>query len=66
MATTRIPMPANPVCAGTGKRWGSGTGTPVCPVCHVGPKALGARPPRRYSAGWTGTVPAHFDLRGHR
>lgn len=50
-------------CAGSGRPWGSGTGTPVCPVCHAGPGALGVKPPVRRKGRWTGRVPRHLDRR---
>lgn len=28
-------------CQGAGRRWMSGTGNPLCPVCHRGWRALG-------------------------
>lgn len=50
-------------CPGSGRYWISGTGCPICPVCHRGPNALGAkRPIIRFTRGgvhWTGRVPEH-------
>lgn len=28
------------LCKGSGQPWGFGTGIPICPVCHLGPKAI--------------------------
>lgn len=53
-------------CPGSGRPWGSGTGTPICPECHLGPRGLGVQPPRRRTLPariphppWTGSVPEH-------
>lgn len=53
--TGAIPDP----CTGSGRRWGSGTGTPICPVCHHGPASLHVGRPAFRGGHWTGTVPAH-------
>jgi hypothetical protein len=49
------------LCRGSGARWGSGTGQPICPVCHRGPRSLGVNipTPARYRGGWGGLVPEH-------
>jgi hypothetical protein len=47
-------------CEGSGKSWGAGTGTPICRVCHVGPRSLGTSTTRRQGR-YTGTVPTHAD-----
>ena len=46
-------------CAGSGTPWGSGTGTPICRVCHVGPGGLGVKRPTRRGQKWSGKVPQH-------
>lgn len=59
-----VELPAT--CAGSGRRWQPGTGSPMCPVCHYGPRKLSrvlgfevvARR-RRDNQGWHGTVPNH-------
>lgn len=47
------------LCPGSEGRWGSGTGFPICPVCHRGPRSLGAPRPARRKGKWVGTVPSH-------
>lgn len=47
------------VCLGSGRLWGSGTGSPICPVCHRGPGWMGVAPPLRRKGRWTGSVPEH-------
>ncbi len=47
------------MCPGSGRRWGSGTGAPICPVCHLGPRGLGVTPPVRRRGRWTGNAPQH-------
>lgn len=47
------------LCPGTGRPWGSGTGSPICPVCHRGPNTLNVRRPVRRSGRWSGKVPNH-------
>jgi len=54
-----LPAPARPDCPGTGRLWGTGTGHPICPVCHRRARALGAAPQRKARRGWAGRVPAH-------
>jgi hypothetical protein len=46
-------------CPGSGGAWGSGTGTPICPSCHLGPAGLGTKRPVRRSGRWAGLVPDH-------
>jgi hypothetical protein len=51
-------------CPGSELPWGTGTGAPICPTCHIGPAGLGVpRPARRMvnrrSMGFTGSVPPH-------
>ena len=48
------------VCLGSGHKWGSGTGSPICPVCKRGPGSLGVKRPVRRKGHWTGTVPNHL------
>jgi hypothetical protein len=46
-------------CQGSGLSWGSGTGNPICPICHRGPGGLKVKRPIRRLGRWTGTVPVH-------
>lgn len=46
-------------CPGSGQRWRSGTGTPICPACHRGPRSLGVKPPILRRGRWTGAVVRH-------
>jgi hypothetical protein len=43
------------VCQGSGRKWGSGTGQPVCHSCHRGWQSLGLK--RR--PAFTSKVPTH-------
>jgi hypothetical protein len=52
-----------PRCPGEGRRWISGTGSPICPVCHCGPRGMDVRPPVRRRGRWTGQVAVHGDRR---
>lgn len=52
-------MPVPEVCPGSGRPWGSGTGNPICPSCHLGWASLKVSRPRRREGHWTGKVPAH-------
>jgi len=54
----------SPQCPGAGQPWGTGTGQPICPVCHRGARFFGVTPPRRKvgrttGGRWTGSVPPH-------
>jgi len=51
--------PPTDACPGSRQPWGSGTGTPICPTCHRGPRALGVIRPRNRSGRWVGLVPTH-------
>lgn len=51
-------------CTGSGRPWGSGTGAPICPVCHRGPNALQTKRPVRRKGHWSGIVPAHEHREG--
>lgn len=46
-------------CKGSGRRWGSGTGAPICRVCRRGPRSLGVAAPVLRLGRWTGRVPDH-------
>lgn len=50
---------ADHVCPGSGHKWGSGTGIPICPTCKRGPRGLGVKPPILRMGKWTGRVPTH-------
>lgn len=54
-------------CPGSGQRWATGTGRPMCPVCHRQARSLDANPVRRSGQGWSGEVPSHpaKQLDGH-
>jgi|HubBroStandDraft_2_1064218.scaffolds.fasta_scaffold944044_1 hypothetical protein len=49
-------------CDGSGEKWISGTGAPICPRCHAGPEALHVPRPRLRKGRWTGRVPAHPNM----
>ena len=47
-------------CPGAGRKWTGGTGSPMCPICHHGWRALGiAKRPILTPRDRAGTVPAH-------
>lgn len=50
-------------CPGTGRKWGFGTGRPICPVCRTGiTKLTGKQVTGTYSTALRGApkvVPAH-------
>lgn len=52
-------VPPGEECSGSGRRWGVGTGSPICPVCHRGPLAFGVKGVPRVSGRYKGTVPTH-------
>lgn len=56
---SRAGRPRLPDCPGTGKRWGTEAGRPVCPSCRRGPRVIRARAPELSGARYLGAVPSH-------
>lgn len=49
-------------CSGSGAYWRGGTGSPMCPVCHQGWRALGLKASPKLSSApvrYLGRVPSH-------
>jgi hypothetical protein len=58
------PVPAQ--CPGTGQRWGTCNGQPLCLVCHRRVKSMSVAAPQPVrrprwigGRGWQGTIPPH-------